>query len=251
MASDGARLWNSLEIAKLLAAIATPLLLAAIGFLLEARIRDSDEQARAALRAAEIAERRRESVRAISNAMYARAARAAMLASGLRRHDAAPSEASLQEVSARKAAYDDEFVAWNTRIQSTMLGAREVLDSPSYTRMENHIEQRLVRRILVPLDKCLTRGFDLAIRGAPAAGVLERCACRPSALIGEERCGVGDLVYAARECAYEISESLYLATFAADEAPEARDAVRARLEERCPAPGPFDRDLLGETAAGR
>jgi len=241
--------WNSLEVVKILVAITTPLLLAALGFLIDARFREAEARTQAASRAAEIAERRRESVRAISDAMYGRAARAAMLASGLRRHGAEPTDASLEEVVARKRAYDESFVFWNTGIQSMMLAAREVLESPAYTRMENHIEQRLVRRLFVPLDVCLTRAYDEAIRQkfTEMTVFLSNCACRPSTLIDPVECGVGDLVYAARECAYEITESLYVGTFDRNETAELQDTTKNRFEERCPPQSDKDRDLAGVT----
>jgi len=169
---DNKKLWNSLEVTKLVAGFLTPLLLFALGLLANGWVREI-ERSRAASAAAEAESRARaDAVRTFSRAVYGRRTRAELLASALRRG------ADLEELRERKRSYDSEYVAWNTDHKANLLTIRDIVGDSLYTSFERIVEFSLVSEIFAPLDACLTSAYDARIRGSDPQPILDSCDAR-------------------------------------------------------------------------
>lgn len=199
--------WTSLEIAKLVVGILTPIALAVFGYLVNASFRAADESRTEALRKAgtvqreldqsqSIAATRQAAVASLSRYIYERRVRAEMLLSGLKRHANAPTDDSRKEVVERKHKYDEAYVSWNTNHQANLLLIRQVLGSSTYSEFEALLEFRLVSQVFSPLDKCLTEAFDAAIRSRDPRPIVKACQAT-------------ELVQRSLDCGYAITDELF------------------------------------------
>ena len=161
--------WNSLEIAKLVVAALTPVLILVVTLIVNIELRRSDAASRDAELRRQESQQRQTAVENLSRLMYERRTRAVMLASSLRR------DASLAEVGERKSQYDESYVRWNANEQSNMFQVRRILGSPEYSELERIIESDLVVALFKPIDACITTAYDQRLRGKSAARTLDGC----------------------------------------------------------------------------
>ena len=220
--------WNSLEIAKLVVGSLTPITLAAFGVFANLSFREADEARAEALRKAETVQReldaskslattRQNAVGALSRYIYERRVRSEMLLSGLRRHANSPSDESRREVVARKGLYDEAYVSWNTNHLANLLLIRQILGATTYSEFESMLEFRITSQVFAPLDKCLTEGYDMAIRNKDPRPILESCHAT-------------ELVQRALDCGYAISDELFRLSSPEGNIRESTSIV----ESRCP-----------------
>jgi hypothetical protein len=159
-------------------------------------IRASDIRRADVQREADAERARKEAVAQISEAIYERRTRAELLASALRRRDAAPSSLNEQELVTRKTNYDESYARWNSNLKANLFKIRGVLRQDTYRPLESLIEFSLVRDIFNPMDGCLTKAYDASIAGKPATPILDQC-------------GMRDLLRRALDCGHDVSEALY------------------------------------------
>ena len=111
---------------------------------------------------------RRHAVQTLADIIYERQTRARLVLSSVRRG------ADVEEVRARKRAYDDAFVEWNKKVQGGVLAVREAMNASDTTVFET-----LVQTLLVPamaeMDGCTTRVYDLRIAGKELTTELDNC----------------------------------------------------------------------------
>ena len=181
--------WNSLEITKLGISVITTGSLFVLAYLINDSIREAERER---IRS----ENQQAAVQEFSRFIYERRSRSALLLSALRRHAREPVAESLREIVERKRAYDDTYFDWNGHFQSNLLLVRQVIESSGHSRFEALVEDRLVKNIFTPIDRCLTDAYDLAIRGR-----------NPSSLLIE--CGASELIQRALNCGYGITDELY------------------------------------------
>jgi hypothetical protein len=95
-----------------------------------------------------------ESVRQVSDLLYERRIRGVLLSSSIRRH------AREAEVLARKSAFDDVVVRWNSTLMSNLFRIRRMsgLATP-YTAFEHYFEDKATP-LLAEADLCLTASVD-------------------------------------------------------------------------------------------
>ncbi len=200
------KLWNSLEVTKIVASLLTPLLIFWLGFTANQYLDQSN--------ATEV---RKSSAQEFSRFIYERRVRAELLASALRRHSTDPNEISFKEVHTRKRDYDQAYASWNKNNLANLLAVRTILEIDEYSRLENLIEFRLVGGAFRPLDHCLTAAYDAAIRENNARKILEDC-------------DVSGLLQVALDCGYAISDELYRLS------EPKKDTLLAEsiIEQRCP-----------------
>ena len=221
MASQEKSSWNTLEVVKLFVSFLTPLLLFWIAYSVNESIRDGELRRQMSENEQLLSEKRQSAVQELSNFIYERRSRSELLSSALRRHAGDPTQQSLQEVIYRKQLYDDAYHNWNSNHQANLLLVRQILDSDTYTTFEAMVESRLVLQIFKPLDNCLTRAYDEAIRGRdprPAMG----------------KCNATDLIQNALDCGYAITDEL----FRISSSGERRRGVGISVGTRCPQPTP-------------
>lgn len=156
-------------------------------------------------------ESRKAAVQNLSRSIYERRARADMLASSFFRG------AQLDEIKERKKLYDEALVRWNTNNQTNLFLVREVLRSDEYSFIESSVEFTLVDKIFRPLDLCLTRTYDAAIAGNPAANIVEECQARK-------------LLQEALDCGYAIADELYKLSSSVTSV----DRASSEIAARCP-----------------
>lgn len=204
--------WSWLELTKILTGVLTPLTILLVTFWINENLRRVD------------AENQREAaVIDLSEVIYARRVRAELLASGLRRHSADPSERSLVEIIERKTAYDEAYVDWNKRSQSNLLVVRGILETRVYTALEAVVELHLVGEGFRPLDSCLTAAYDDAIRGRDTSQTMEAC-------------DVNGLQSFVLNCSYAISDELFAATSSAIVDREGSVFQSGQIAARCGVP---------------
>lgn len=221
--------WNSLEVAKLLVAFLTPLLLALIAYLVNQSFRTAEETRKQQEVDRQLSETRRMAIQNLSRFIYERRIRAELLASALRRNAEKPVPASMEELIKRKSSYDEAYANWGANHQANLLLVRQVLGANEYSEFERLLEFRLVRGIFAPLDACLTRGYDRAIRGGDPNSELKNCHVR-------------DLLQRALDCGYAITDILFKLASAGKDQQIAdkpvsvliQPADRAIVNERCP-----------------
>lgn len=221
-------LWNSLEIAKLLASLLTPILVVALGFQINRSFRDADAARERAVQAAQRIQKEAEDARLQSQArqaavstfsrfIYERRARSELLASALKRHAESPTEDSKKEVLDRKRLYDDAYFNWNANHQANLLLVRQVLGSDSYSAFERMVESRLVGQTFSPLDDCLTRAYDASIRSKDPRQILKLC-------------NASELIQRVLDCGYAITDELFQLS-----SPSGRSQEPSRIvADRCP-----------------
>lgn len=174
------RLWNSLEIAKLLSSLLTPVLVIGVSFYINTSFREADNKRNENALTIQLAQKeleealqkaqvRQVAVSGFSRFIYERRARSELLSSALKRHANSPTADSKSEVVERKRLYDDAYFNWNASHQANLLLVRQVLGSDRYSAFESMVESRLVGQIFSPLDACLTQAYDAAIRNESPA----------------------------------------------------------------------------------
>lgn len=218
--------WNSLEVAKLAVGLLMPMALVAIGYVINSGFRSADEARAEANRQAErsqkqledarqLAQTRQAAVGNFSRFIYERRVRSELLHSALRRHGDSPTEDSKKEVIERKRLYDEAYVNWNANHQANLLLVRQVLGATSYSNFESMVEFRLVAKTFAPIDSCLTRGYDLAIRAKDPRSTLAECRS-------------AELIQRALDCGYAITDELFKLSGPGGRAQEAQSIVDAR-----------------------
>lgn len=220
--------WNSLETAKIVASLVTPVLVVLLGYQINQSFREADIARELSAQAAQLAQKEFEDARLRANArqaavtnfsrfIYERRARSELLASALKRHAESPTEDSKREVSDRKRLYDDAYFNWNANHQANLFLVRQVLSSDRYTAFEGMVESRLVVQTFSPLDTCLTRAYDAAIRSKDPRPILEEC-------------NASELVQRALDCGYAITDALFKLSSPSGPIQESSSIV----ESRCP-----------------
>lgn len=180
-------------------------------------VRDADVRRMDAQQRQELERERKDSVADFSRSISDRRIRSVLLASGLRRGDAGSSSAADQEITARKARYDDAFARWNTDVHVNMFRIRRVLGTKEYTFLEGVVEQRLSAGLFAATDACLTEAYDTSVAGGKAGPVLKEC-------------GMTVLLQATLDCGYVISDLLFrLASSSID-----FDLAQRMIDQRCP-----------------
>ena len=226
MSDESESPWNSLEVAKLVVGLLMPLALAVIGYLINSGFRSADEARAEAIRQAErsqkelegarqLAQTRQAAVGNFSRFIYERRARSELLHSALRRHADAPTEDSRKELIERKRLYDEAYVNWNASHQANLLLVRQILGATSYSNFESTVEFRLVAKTFAPIDNCLTRAYDLAIRAKDPRPTLAECRAT-------------ELIQRALDCGYAITDELFKLSGPGGKPQEAESIVDAR-----------------------
>jgi hypothetical protein len=205
--------WNSLEIVRLAVGLLMPLLLFWIGHTVNDSLRTIEAQRQRA-------ETRRTAVQALSRFIYERRVRAELLNSALRRNaeNRRPVAASVDELVRRKQLYDEAYVSWNANHQANLFLVRQVLGAERYSEFESIVEFRLVKQVFTPLDACLTRAYDSAIRGGDPRPELEKCQ-------------TSKLLQRALNCGYAITDELFKLVGAGGDAEQARSIVYKECPE--------------------
>lgn len=139
-------------------------------------------------------------MRQFSEAIYGRRARSELLAASLRRYSTDPVALALEELLERKRLYDEAYYQWNATSHANLLLIRRLLSADVYSEIEAFVEFRLIPGYFAPMDRCLTRAYDSAIRGADARPELEACKIR-------------DLLRRSLGCGYEISDTVFLIAY--------------------------------------
>jgi len=230
MNADGKSTWNSLEIAKLVVGMLTPILVFILGYQVNRSFREADVARIAAAEksqqlqkeldsARRTAETRQTAVSNFSKFIYERRVRSELLLSALQRHSTNPVEQSLKEIVERKRLYDDAYVLWNANHQANLLLIRQLLGSQTYSDFEGMVEFRLVKNTFTPLDSCLTQAYDLAVRGKDPRQLLKSCRAT-------------ELIQRSLDCGYAITDELYKLSGAGEHADSAVSIVGSRCPEQ-------------------
>lgn len=156
--------WNSLEVVKIVISLSTPILIFVFGWIVNSHLRSADQL-----------EIRETAAVNISKFIYERRARAEMLASALMRDGKESVRESRDEVIERKKLYDDSYVNWNANYQANLFLIRKILGQSRYSAFEGAVEDHLVKAVFTPLDRCLTKGYDISIRHGNPKKVLDDC----------------------------------------------------------------------------
>ncbi|MHC1792063.1 hypothetical protein [Solidesulfovibrio sp.] len=196
---SGKKVWNSLEVTKIVVSLLTPLLLFWIGFVVNKGIREVESNKIAEQKRVESIRSRQQAVQSFSKYIYERRARAELLSSSLRRHEKSPLAESYNELILRKRLYDDAYFNWNANSQANLFLIRQILQDDQYTVVEDIVEKNLILNILRPLDACLTQAYDNAIRGGDPAAILDNCDSKA-------------LLANALDCGYAVTDELYKLT---------------------------------------
>lgn len=230
MSNESKNPWNSLEVIKLLEGLLVPLALVVIGYLINSGFRSADEARAEAVRQAEksqkelegarqLAQTRQTAVGNFSRFIYERRVRSELLHSALRRHADAPTEDSRRELIDRKRLYDEAYVNWNANHQANLLLVRQILGATNYSDFEDAVESRLVGKTFAPIDSCLTKAYDLAIRGKDPRTAMAECRAK-------------ELIQRALDCGYAITDELFKLSSPGGRPREAKNIVDARCPER-------------------
>ena len=209
--------WNSLEIVKLAALLLTPLLLFWLAYSINDSIREGELSRQQSKNEQLLSQQRQSAVQKFSKFIYERRSRSELLSSALRRHENEPVQQSMLEVVERKKLYDEAYHHWNTHHQANLLLIRKILDSSSYSKFEGIVESRLVLQTFKPLDSCLTKAYDAAIRNRDPLPILDQCRAT-------------DLIQQALDCGYAITDGLFRLSVNGDR----RNTVGFSVHSRCP-----------------
>jgi hypothetical protein len=198
--------WNTLEAAKLVVSLLTPILLFVLGYQVNQSFRAADQaHADATLEAQraqkqldearELALAREAALNSYSKLIYERRVRSELLASALKRHARGPTPDSKQELVERKRAYDEAYAVWNANVLTNLLLVRKIVDPANYSTFEGLVEFRL-SRTFATLDSCLTDAYDLAVRSRDPRPTLKSC-------------DASKLIQRTLDCGYAITEELF------------------------------------------
>jgi hypothetical protein len=217
--------WNSLELAKLLVSLVTPIVVLFLGLMITDASKRSEDLRSEQIRAAEALRLRQNAVIDLSRFIYERRVRAEVFSSAMLRSAAAPVSESKNEILERKKAYDAAFVNWNTNSQAILLQVRATIQLQSYSYFESLIENRLVRQAFTPLDRCLTQAYDIAVRDGDPRTPLSDCKSRA-------------LIQRSLDCGYAITNGIYLASWNIDPQGFISKEVVDAIDRRCPDQSP-------------
>jgi len=195
--------WNSLEVAKLGIATLTPVLLLWLGVMVSNSAQEMEQ-----IRINQLA------IQNFSKAIYARRARAALLASSIKRN------ILMDEIKYRKTLYDEAYFNWNANHQSNLLLVRKVLGNKEYTEFELMIEFHLVSKIFTPLDSCLTKAYDFRVKEGKS-GKATYTSCNGPALLQQ-----------ALDCGYALTDELYKLTYKQHDGD--LELATSIVRQRCP-----------------
>ena len=163
-------------------------------------------------------QKKTQAIQGLADLVYERRTRAGMVVWAIKRN------AELDELRYRKRAYDESFVAWNTKTQRNVFTIREISGQKGVTRLETQFQDLLVPG-LTATDHCLTKAYDVRLTGGDPIPVLE--ACR-----------MADLHQFTLDCAATFTNELdrltrlsFLPWSGTNE--EARRAVEARIDKGC------------------
>ena len=196
MKNDESGSWNTLEVAKLVTSVLTPLLIVWLAYVVDDTVRDAELIRQRAEDERIQAETRQTAVREFSTFIYERRSRSALLLSALLRHAQDPVAESRQEVVERKRQYDEAYFRWNSHHQANLLLVRQILGSSEYSDLEAFVEFRLVRAVFWPIDRCLTDAYDATIRGRDPTAILAKCEA-------------SKLIQRALDCGHAITGELF------------------------------------------
>jgi len=220
--------WTSLEISKLLVSLLTPIVVVGLGFIVTQMFRDADDARDKAARqiqntqkqleeAKQQSQTRQTAVGNFSRAIYERRTRSELMLSALKRNAENPTDESKKELLERKRLYDEAYFNWNVGAQANLLLVRQILGADHYTAFENIVEVRLVNQTFSPLDNCITRAYDLAIRGKDSRPTLEECQAKR-------------LLQRVLDCGYAITDELFKLSSPSG---QTKDAIGI-VDNRCP-----------------
>lgn len=113
-------------------------------------------------------QKKTQAIQGIADLVFERRTRAGMVVWAIRRN------AELDELRYRKRAYDEAFVAWNTKTQRNIFMIRDVSGQAGVTRLETQFQDPLVAG-LAATDQCLTKAYDLRLTGGEAMMQLDTC----------------------------------------------------------------------------
>ena len=124
----------------------------------------------------------------------------------------------MAEVVERKKAYDEVYAAWNADIRGNLLVLREAGGGPS--RLDDYFQRSLSLAIFKPMDACLTKAYDLAIREKEEAKK-ELYDCDIPSLLGK-----------ALNCGFALTEQAQIVVHDKSRT----NASMKVIEEKCPPP---------------
>lgn len=113
-------------------------------------------------------QRKTVAIQGIADLVYERRTRAGMVVWAIRRN------AEADELRYRKRAYDEAFVAWNTKTQRNVFMIRDISGAKGVTRLETQFQELLVPG-LTATDHCLTKAYDVRLGGGDPMPVLDAC----------------------------------------------------------------------------
>ncbi|WP_159351526.1 hypothetical protein, partial [Roseomonas harenae] len=181
---------------------------------------------------ATVRERAVESLREITDLLYERRTRSELVASSIRR------DAGEAEVRARKSAYDDAYIRWNTKLQSNLFRIREMTSGAvtigGYSRFEFYAERYLVP-LLLAADACITSAYDTYLTPAngsldSARKKLDTCSMRGAQVY------IRDIHRSTVTCSYAFTDALFMTVRAASTRREKEEDLSMELERRCRVP---------------
>lgn len=208
------KIWNSLDVTKLIVSVLTPLLLFWLGYLVSDATKQTDRTLKEIEQIREDQRNNQLAVQNLAKRIYERRSRAELLASSINRN------VSLDEIIKRKSQYDEAYFQWNKDHQANLLLVRSVLGEKQYSDFESMIEFHLVGKIFAPLDGCLTRAYDHRLKN-DSSGKEILSSCKVSMLLQQ-----------ALDCGYALTDELFKLT----EQSEERQRIRASsiVTQRCP-----------------
>jgi hypothetical protein len=166
-------------------------------------------------------QRKTAAIQTISDLVYERRTRAGMVMWAIKRG------AETDELRYRKRAYDESFVAWNKKVQHNIFMIRDISGQSGVTRLETQFQDMLVSA-LADTDRCITKAYDVRLKGQDAAPILDACK-------------MNELHQFTLDCAASFTNELdrltrlsFLPWAGSDEA--TRKAVEARIDRACTRP---------------
>ncbi len=208
------KVWNSLEIVKIVVSILTPMLLLWLGMLVNNSTQRTEQAIRETEQVKEIQRINQLAVQNLAKRIYERRSRAELLASSLKRN------ISLEETVERKTKYDEAYFQWNKDHQANLLLVRSVLREQQYSDFESMIEFHLVGKVFGPLDSCLTKAYDHRIKtGKSGKEILS--SCKASKLLQQ-----------ALDCGYALTDELFKLTEKNGQTQRTKSS--SIVQQRCP-----------------
>ncbi len=207
-AERGKRVWNSLEVAKLLVAMLVPVTLAIAGYVVNATVREGDEAraeaqrklAEDSKRAEAVTERERGRVaalRTLARSMFAVVARADLIVGTFRAEEYFHSvDRTAEGLRLYEAAYESYRSDLSINLRELQALAREEWKGGSFEDLIVHL---LDVPTLQPLHRCIQRAKNDG---------LSRTAVKTQI----EECGATDLVKHAKDCSRALVAEVDLAT---------------------------------------